>query len=97
MRLGALVACAELLGSVTGAPEAAASRRHLASAEAASLVGYASSVFLQARQTLLQGRFASVLQALNTWGASLIYPESRSSVFGVQPMTHSTSVFAEPL
>lgn len=65
VRLGALVACAELLGSVTSAPEAAALQRHLTSVEAASLVGYASSVFLQARQTLLKlgflaGHFAGM-------------------------------------
>lgn len=49
VRLGALVACAELLGGVPRAPEAVQLRRHLQSVEAASLVGYASSVFLQVR------------------------------------------------
>ena len=52
VRLGALVACAELLGGVAGAPDAAGLQRHLQTSEAASLVGYASSVFLQVRRDL---------------------------------------------
>ena len=73
MRLGALEACAELLGGVARTQEAAALRRHLVSAEAASLVGYASSVFLQARRNPAVGstcfHFACLVCFLLSWYA----------------------------
>ena len=49
IRVGALAACAEALDGVLRASAAGELRRHLQSEEAGSIVGYASSVFLQAR------------------------------------------------